>query len=125
MNCGHSQSQPTTHSPRTGQTLRLGTPGPALHPRGSRPSLTLNLLRCKLDLKGDPRDCECQAQRVEPAHSMATAQASTSWLPQPVPLPAAQLLPHNLLPSTLAPSCLLALPDLCTPRAVGPCVPRP
>lgn len=68
-------------SRHTGRTLRLGTLGPTLQPLGSRASLTFNLLRCKLDLKGDPRGSECLAW------SRGWAQAS-AWLPRLVPIPA-------------------------------------
>lgn len=104
MNRGHAQSQPTPLT-RAGRTLRLGTLGPTLPPSGSRPSLTFNLLRCKLDLKGDPKDSECLAQRVGPGFlpgtSRGTTQASASWLPDLSPFQHPQ--PPAIDPGTFLP----------------------
>lgn len=98
------------HSPHGG-TLGLGTPVPTLQPLSSRPSLTFNLLRCKLDLKGDPKESECLAQRVDPGLLPGASSRNPG-----LSLVAAPTCPHSstqcLLPSTLTPSCLLPLPDL-------------
>lgn len=128
MNCGHIQSQP---APLTlpWPDFRLGTPGPTLQPQGSRPSLTFNLLRCKLDLKGDPRDSKCLAQEAGPDLHLHAPRPQ----PRPQPLDCTRLspwqhssfCPHDLLPSPLAPPCLLIPPNLCELRAVGLRVPRP
>ena len=127
VSCGHPQGEPL-HSPTLLADCQTGAPGPTLQPRESRPPLTFNLLRGKLDLKGDPKDAECLARRVGPGPLLVTlwpAQSSTPQLSLLSPSSTPASITQDLLPSTLTPSCPLPSPYLPVLRALGLTAPKP
>lgn len=91
-----------------GRPLRPGTPGPTLHPPALETPLTFNLLRSKLDLKGNRRDSQRLAQRA------GRPRPRPLGLPNLTPPDHAEVKAPAPLPSTLTPSCLFTLPDLST-----------
>lgn len=134
MSCGHFQRQPTQLIPHCRQDSQPGDPGPSLAAPGLKTpthTLTFNLLRSELDLKGDPQILSAEFRGWGQAsswslHSMASRGLNPSVAPTCPHFRIPAFTTQDLLPSTLTPTpYLLTPPPLSYLTALGLCIPRP